>query len=155
MALVLALVIAAATAIASFARATPADAWHRGRSILLATQAARRVPGACALGVRSIKVYRSGGYTYWHRDLPIYFDTWDASQVLEHTEFRLNLDSVLDGHHVPQHADGTFSAHPKAFNVLIGAPTDGLPGFSAGTCFGDGTRADPTFCVFTRPGGCA
>jgi len=46
------------------------------------------------------------------------------------------------------------AAHPELFNVIIGAPGDGLSGFADAGCFGDGTEDDPSWCVYIRPGGC-
>lgn len=154
MAALLALAVSGYTALAGYGRATPPDAWHRDRSMLQATAAARAVPGACGLAIRTIWVYRSGGYSYWHRDLPIYFETWDAAQVLDTTSFRLNLASELDGRPVRQFPAAELPSHAGAFNVIVGAPDDALPGFAQHACFGEATKADPRYCVFVRPGGC-
>ncbi len=151
---VLALLIAATTASATYGRASPLDAWHRDRSTLQAMALARAYPAACGLAIRTIWVYRSPGYSYWHRDVPIYFETWDAAQVLEHTDFRLRLASVLDGKPVPQYPGIALAANSSRYNVIIGAPGDGLAGFSEAGCFGAWTEDDPTYCVYTRPGGC-
>jgi GPI mannosyltransferase 3 len=150
-----ALAISAYAAVVNYGNAMPLDAWHRDRSILAATAAARDVPGVCGLAIRSRWVYRAGGYTYWHRDLPIYFETWARAQKLETSTFPLRLDSVLDGRSVPQYPDAALAGNTRRFNVIIGEPTDGLPGFAESGCFGTGTKDDPTYCVFTRPGGCA
>ena len=155
MALVLALVIAGATAASTYARATPGDAWDRDRSMLRAFAAARATPNACALAVRTIWVYRSGGYTYWHRDLPLYFETWDQAQHLDTSRFRLRLAEELDRQPVAQYPGAALAAHADRFNVMVGTDGDGLPGFVRTSCFGDGSPADPTYCVFVRPGGCA
>jgi hypothetical protein len=150
----LALALAAWLAITTYARATPGDAWHRDRAMLQATAAARGVPGACALAIRGIWVYRSGGYTYWHRDLPIYFETWDAAQSLDRSTVRLRLDSVLAGRPVPQYPGAALAANSFRFNVMLGRPGDGLPGFTENACFGADAPEAPEVCVFTRPGGC-
>jgi hypothetical protein len=96
----------------------------------------------------------TGGYTYWHRDLPIYFETWDDAQKLDGTTFRLRLTSVLDGHPVATYPGAALAAHADRFNVMIGHPADGLPGFSRRACHGSGSVDDPEYCVFARPGGC-
>jgi phosphatidylinositol glycan class B len=70
-AIVLAVAISSFTAWSTYRHATPGDAWHRDRAMLQATAAARDYPDACGLGIRTIWVYRTGGYTYWNRDLPI------------------------------------------------------------------------------------
>ncbi len=150
-----ALAVAGATGLATYQSATPADAWHRDRAMLQATAAARLYPGACGLGIRSIWVYRSGGYTYWHRDLPIYFETWDDAQKLDGTTFRLHLASVLAGRPVATYPGSALAANADKFNVMVGPPTDGLPGLSRLACYGSGSVDDAEYCVFARPGGCA
>jgi len=150
----LAALLAGYTAFASYGRAEPIDIWHRQRSLLQATAAARRVPGACGLAVRSPWLYHTGGYTYWHRAAPIYYQTWDAAQVAPHSAFRLRLKNVLAGKEVPQYPGAALAGHADLFNVMIGAPTDALPGFADTGCFGAGSKDDPTYCVFVRAGGC-
>ena len=153
-AIVLALALSGYIAASTYRNATQPEAWHRDRSMLQATAAARAYPGACGLGVRTIWVYRSGGYTYWDRNLPIYFETWDAAQRLRRTKFRLILDSRIDGASVPQHPGASIKTNSGKFNVMIGARRDRLPGFSVQDCYGRGSIDDPTVCLFTRPGGC-
>lgn len=153
-AVVLALAISGFTAVATYGRATPPDAWHRLRSMLQAIAAARAYPGACGLAIRTASVYYTGGYTYWHRDLPMYFETWDDAQKLEPLAFRLRLENMLDGRSVPQYSGAVLAANTVRFNVMVGARSDVLPGFSERSCHGRGLIDDPTYCVFTRPGGC-
>lgn len=149
-----ALAVAGLTALSTTTGATPPDAWHRDRSMLAATEAARRIPTACGLAVRSIWVYRSGGYTYWRRDLPIYFETWERAQHLEDSAFRLRLQSVVGGRPVEQFPGEALAGQARRFNTMIGRREDILPGFAEQACFGAGTPDDPTYCMATRPGGC-
>lgn len=151
---ILAVAISSYTAFTTYRNATPPDAWHRDRSMLQATAAARIYPGACGLGIRTIPVYRSGGYTHWHRDLPIYAETWEQAQQLETSTFRLRLENRLGGRSVPQYPGAALAANTDKFNLMIGEPNDGLPGFSKTSCYGRGSLDDPVFCLFTRPGGC-
>jgi hypothetical protein len=152
--IMLALAIAGYTAVTTYRGATRPDDWHRDRAMLQATAAARAIPGVCGLGVRSIWVYRSGGYSYWRRDAPIYFETWERAQKLETTDFRLRLKSVLHGLPVAQYPDAELARHSDKFNVIIGKQTDGLPGFTEQSCYGAGVPDDPRFCVFSRLGAC-
>jgi 4-amino-4-deoxy-L-arabinose transferase-like glycosyltransferase len=154
LAAVLGLLMAGGMAASTYAKATMADAWHRDRSMLRATAAARDVPGVCGLGIRVARVYRTGGYVYWHRDAPIYFETWERSQRLDSSSFRMRLDSRLNGQSVPHYPDEAFAANATRFNVILGGPNDGLPGFAKAACYGSGQADDPLDCVFTRPGGC-
>lgn len=134
--------------------ATPLDDWHRDRGMLQAVAAARSIPNVCGLGIRRIWVYRSAGYSYWHRDAPLYFETWERAQTLPTTAIRLRLASVLDGKAVPQYPDDALAAHTAQFNALIGSPEDVLPGYTPRSCFGAGVAGDPEYCVFVRSGGC-
>jgi hypothetical protein len=150
----IAFVFAAGMAVAMYADATPPDAWHRHRSGLRAIALAREIPGVCGLGFRDAYPYVTGGYTYWHLDVPIYYQDWEASQHIGGTGVVLRLDSVLDGRSVPQFSDLTFPAQTGRFNVMISEKSGGLPGFEKQKCFGQGSIDDRTFCVYTRPGGC-
>ena len=134
--------------------ATRPDDWHRDRSLLQATALARDVPGVCGVAFRTVWVYRSGGYSYWQRDTPVYFETWDQAQKLPFFDFPLRLGIVRRGQTVPQYPDAELAGHWQKFNVIVGRHTDQLPGFAELACFGAGTPDDPAWCVFTRPGGC-
>ena len=151
---VLAFVIAGAVASLTVGYAMPADAWHRDRSTVRAFYAARAEPSLCGLGVRTLWVYRTGGYTYLHRNVPVYFETFEAAQHLETLSFQLRLRVLLNGQPVPQYPDKQLAEHSGRFNVLIGLTWDRLPGFETDACFGAGTPDDPVVCVFRRPGGC-
>ncbi len=152
---ILATLLAGGEAMIARRHATPLDAWHRNRSTLLAYAAARNVPGLCGLGVRTEWVYFTGGYTYLHRDVPIYFETFAAAQRLEGSGFHMRLKVVRDGRPVPQYPDLALLGATDRFNVLIGRFWDRLPGFVPVACFGRGTADDRRICVFHRPGPCA
>ena len=149
-----ALAVALFLAVSTTSYATKPDAWHRDRSLLQATAAARAMPEVCGLAIRTAWVYRTGGYSYWHRDAPIYFETWNRAQVLPGSAFRLRLIGVLNGQTVPQYPGAAMAAHTGKFNAIVGTHTDGLPGFTEHSCYGAGTVDDPIWCLFTRPGGC-
>jgi phosphatidylinositol glycan class B len=151
----LALTLALAIGWGTETRATPLDAWRRDRSAFQAMAVARTVPDVCGLAIRSVGVYLTGGYSYWHRNVPIYFDTWEPSQILPGSDFKLRLDNVIAGRSVPQYATEEFPGHPEKFNAMIGVPGDILPGFTVRSCFGSGAIGDYTICVFTRPGDCS
>lgn len=157
-AVVLALAISSYTALTTYRHATLPDAWHRQRSLLQATAAARGYPAACGLAIRSPWVYLTGGYTYWDRSIPIYFETWEDAQIALqtalHTPFRMRLESVVNNESVPQYPGAALVAHADRFNVIVGPPEDALPGYSVTGCFGAASTDDPTICAFTRPGRC-
>jgi hypothetical protein len=150
----LALALAGATAWTTYQNATPRDAWHRLRSLVQSVALARTVPAACGLAIRDARVYETGGYTYWHRDAPIYFETWERSQTLDDSDFRMRLASVLDGRPVPQFPGEALAANAGKYDVLIAPPGDHPAGFAEIGCFGAGTKDDRAYCVATRPGGC-
>ena len=153
-AIAVAAIVAAWTAMATNANATPPDTWHRDRSMLQATAAARAYPAACGLAIRGIPVYRTGGYTYWHRDLPIYFEAWDDSQRIDGSAIRLKLESVIDGRSVPQFPGAALAENAGRFNVMVGPRASGLAGFAVAGCYGQDIRGDREFCMFVRAGGC-
>jgi hypothetical protein len=66
----------------------------------------------------------------------------------------LRLESVLGGRSVPQYPGAALAANTDKFNVMVGARTDILPGFSERSCYGRESIDDPLYCVFARPGGC-
>jgi len=146
----LALLIAYQTA----SNATDPDQWHRDRSMLQAIATARAIPDACGIAMRTVWVYRTGGYSYWHRDAPIYFESWERAQNVPFTDFHLPLVDMLRGETVPQYPDKELAAHASKFNVIVGRRADGLAGFAERHCVGVGTPDDTEWCVFFRPGGC-
>ncbi|MEI7711847.1 MAG: hypothetical protein WCI94_10470 [Rhodospirillales bacterium] len=135
-------------------RATGADDWHRDEPMLRATAAARALDGVCGLAIRTIPVYRTGGYSYWHRDVPIYFEAWDRASTIPGSSIVLGLDSVLAGRRVPQYSGAALAEHTGAFNAMVGASDDGLPDFHRHVCYGAGRADEPQVCVFIRSGGC-
>ena len=150
----LSLLLALAIGWSTEARTSGPSQWHRDRSLLKATEAARNIPDTCGLAIRSVRVNRTGGYTYWHRNVPIFFETWDLAQQIPESDLRLRIDNTLLGQPVPQYPAAELAAHWGKFNVLIGMPDDGLPGFTQQACFGVDRPDDRRICVFTRAGGC-
>ena len=150
----LALALAAVIGIGTETRTRGPSDWHRDRSLLWATAAARDIPEACGLVIRSAGVYRTGGYSYWHRDVPIYFETWDLAHEIPGSSLRLRIDNIMNRKSIPQYPAAELPAHANKSNVMIGMPADILPGYAVRTCFGEDRPDDRTYCVFTRPGGC-
>jgi hypothetical protein len=151
---VAALTIAGITAAVTYSFVTPPDAWHRYRSMHEAQAEARTVPGVCGLWLRDARMYTTGGYTYFHRNAPIYFEDWAESEQTNDPALRLPFESIIDGRVVPQYPHGVLAAHPGRFNVIISEQPVSLPGFAQRRCFGAGRVDDRTFCVYARPGGC-
>jgi hypothetical protein len=99
-------------------------------------------------------VSRATGTEDWYYTVPIYFETWDDAQKIEHTAFRLRLEGMLGGRPVIQYPGPALAVNTGRFNVIVGKPSDALPDFSERACYGQGSADDPVYCVFTRPGGC-
>jgi phosphatidylinositol glycan class B len=140
----LALGLALLTVWGTLSRATGPDEWHRDESMLRATASARSIVGVWGLAIRTIGVYRTGGYAYWHRDVPIYFEAWDRARTIPGSTIELHLDSVLNGRSVPQYPGAALAAHTDAFNAIVGSPDDGLPTYPA--------SGRISLCVATRSG---
>ena len=149
---VAAALIVGGEALTASAGATGPDAWHRDAAVLNAFVQARQLPELCGLAVRSLHIPRTGGYTYLHRDVPIYFgiSTMTASSLPAPLPLRVELNHAP----VPQFTDAELARRTDRFNVIVGAPGDGLPGFQRRACFGAGRPDDRRLCVFERPGDC-
>ncbi len=151
---ILIMLLPVAEALAAQAHVLPAEAWRIDRSTTQAFLAAHATTDVCGIGVGEFWVYRTGGYTYLHRDVPIYFETFDRVQHVEGLDYRLAISVVRAGVEVPQHPDAGFAAASRSFNLLI-APKDGaLPGFSRIGCYSKDTLGHAEICLFRRPGGC-
>ena len=72
---VTAALIIGAEALTASTGATGPDAWHRDAATINAFVQAGQVAGLCGAAVRSLHITRTGGYTYLHRDVPLYFET--------------------------------------------------------------------------------
>jgi hypothetical protein len=152
----LAVSVTATEAWSAATRATSRYAWYTDRSLIQALEAAREQPGLCGLGVQFYWVYRADGYTYLHRDVPIYYASFERAQHIPHSPFpmRFTLRVLLRGAAVPQFPDAAFPRAADRFNVMIGRESDSLAGFHRVACFGGVDFADAPVCLFRRPGPC-
>ncbi len=147
-----ALLIVSGAAYSTSSGAFPPDAWDRDAVTLDAFARARRVPGLCGLGVRSLYVVRNGAYTYLHRQVPIYYEF--AEMRLDGVAEPLPLRVELEGMIVPQFAGPELARHSDRFNVLVGTARDGLPGYERRDCVGYSPLLGAELCIFQRPGPC-
>ncbi len=146
-------------ALASWYNATgPALAgrWSFNRAHVEAFLAAGRQADLCGLGARDMRLIDSGGYAYLHRDVPLLFQQFDPSIVLDGARVPLRFAVMRHGAPVDQAPGAAFAMAAGRFNYLVGETDGGLAGFRRVACFQDASRADkPPLCLFRRDGGCA
>jgi GPI mannosyltransferase 3 len=130
--------------------------WQFERANTLAFLAASREPGLCGLAVRDVWFWESGGYTYLHRNVPIWFADPDPGQALSGPDRTLRLIVMLAGRPVPQIPDDRLGAETAHFSHMIASRGDAEPGYTPFACFNDVARpGEPDLCVFRRAGGCS
>ena len=128
--------------------------WQFERATVRAFLAAHTERKLCGLGVKDVSLFGSGGYTYFHRDVPIFFADFPRAISLPDVSVVLRQDVVLDGISVPQ-PSGSLDGVAGRFNGLIAERGHEEPGFRPRACFNDGDRAgQPPLCLFVRPGAC-
>ena len=129
--------------------------WAFERASLQAFALARAQPDLCGLAVRD-NFYDSGGYTYLHRDVPVYFADYDPARVLEGTPVTMRLEIIRHGQSLPQYPGAALAGERARYNYLIAEPGHPVAGFSRMACFNDAERDErPPLCLFSRPGGCS
>lgn len=139
----------AAAALSWFIATQPlAGRWSFQRGMVHAFLAAHAEPGLCGLRVRDIPSWKSGGYTYLHRDVPLVFDPPIAEIHLPGVASPLRFMVERAGGPVPQlrspwsHAIAE-AAHPP-------------PGLDRVACFPDDAHpGEPELCLFRKPDGCS
>lgn len=122
--------------------------WSFQRGTVHAFLAAHNEPGLCGLRVRDIPSWRSGGYTYLNRDVPLVFDPPVPEVRLPGVAAPLRFMVERAGGPVPQlrspwsHAIAE-AAHPPA-------------GLDRVACFPDDARpGEPELCLYRKPAGCS
>jgi hypothetical protein len=130
--------------------------WQFERANTLAFLAASHEPAICGLAVRDVWFWESGGYTYLHRNVPIWFADRDPGQPLSSPARTLRLVVMVDGREVPQIPGDRLGAATAHFSHMIASRGDAEPGYSPLACFNDVARpGEPDLCLFRRPGGCS
>jgi GPI mannosyltransferase 3 len=121
--------------------------WSMQRGMVHAFLAAHREPGLCGLQVRDIPSWRSGGYTYLNRDVPLMFDPYVPEVHQKGAPFLLRYIVEREGGPVPQlrspysHVIAEAAHRPAGFDPVVCFPEDVGP-------------EEPELCLFRRPGGC-
>jgi GPI mannosyltransferase 3 len=134
-----------------------AKRFHQDRAVLLAFLAAHNQPDLCGLGVKGIDWVNTGGYTYLHRQVPIYFADYEARYQQPGTSVLVRTEVVLHGQSVPQVPGLQFARSVGRFNMLIAPVGNAEPNYSAVACFKDDAQepAAARICLYRRPGTCA
>lgn len=145
---------AALSAWASFAGPL-APRWQFERATVQAFLAAHDQPGLCGLGVRELPVFETGGYSYLHRDVPLYLETFEPVLHIPPSPVPLPLAMIFRGAPLRQFSGSAFPENIRYFNGLIASADNGLAGYAPVACASDMLRGGrPMLCLFRRPGGC-
>ena len=139
------------------ATVAPLDArWSFERANVQAFLAAHDQPGLCGLGVKDIAIFDTGGYTYLHREVPIYFQDFDPALELPGSSIRLRLAVRLGGQDVSQFPGAALDAVGGLYNYLIAEQGNAGASYAPLACFTDQTRGEAApLCLHRRPGGCS
>lgn len=129
--------------------------WQLDRASIQASLAAHAESGLCGLEIRDVWFWRSGGYTYLNRDVPMYFGFYDPDLKLPKSH-RTEVVRVMRGRQsVPQFTLDRLSTETPRFSHMIADRGFEEPGYMEVACFDDINRADePKLCLYRRPGGC-
>jgi GPI mannosyltransferase 3 len=129
--------------------------WQLDRASVQASLAAHDEPGLCGLEIRDVWFWRSGGYTYLNRDVPIYYGFYDPELKLPKSNRREVVRVMRDGSPVPQFTIDRVGSETSRFSHMIADRGFQEPGYAEVACFDDINRADePELCLYRRPGGC-
>jgi hypothetical protein len=136
-------------ALSCYIGAVPLGArWSSQRGMVHAFLAAHREPGLCGLQVRDIPSWRSGGYSYLNRDVPLMFDPYVPEIHLKGAPFPLRYTVERDG--------GPVSQVRSPYSHVIAEASHPPLGFDRVACFpDDASPGEPELCLFRRPEGCS
>ena len=125
-----------------------ASRWGFQRGTVHAFLAAHQEPGLCGLQVRDIPSWKSGGYTYLNRDVPLMFEPHVPEVWLPGVALPLRFGVERTGGPVPQIR--------SPYSHVIAFAGHAPPGFLTVACFpGDATAEEPELCLFRKPDGCS
>ena len=122
--------------------------WSFQRGTVHAFLAAHEAPGLCGLQVRDMAPWKSGGYAYLNRDVPLVFDPPVYEVHLTGVSIPLRFSVERAGAPVLQQRSPISHAIAEAGH----APD----GFAPMACFpGDASPNEPELCLFRRVAGCS
>jgi phosphatidylinositol glycan class B len=125
-----------------------AGRWSFQRGTVDAFLAAHREPEMCGLQVRDMPSWRSGGYTYLNRDVPLMFEPYAPEVHLPGVSMPLHFWVEREGGPVPQirspysHVIAEAAHPPAGMDRVVCFPDDARPG-------------EPELCLYRKPGGCS
>ena len=121
--------------------------WSFQRGMVHVFLAAHREPELCGLQVRDIPAWRSGGYTYLNRNVPLMFDPHLPEIRLKGAPFPLRYTVEREG--------GPVSQIRSPYSDVIAEAAHRPAGFDPVACFPDDARSgEPELCLFRRRTGC-
>jgi len=122
---------------------------------------AGRARNVCGLGVADFTWYDTGGYTYFHRNVPIYFanaltrtPVADLYGTYEHRQLALATRFVLNNASLRQYTGRELFKHTQSFNYLIAEEGHLVGGYSPVRCFSSGPAPLKSTCLLARAGTC-
>ncbi len=125
-----------------------AGRWSFQRGTVNAFLAAHAEPELCGLQVRDIPSWKSGGYTYLNRDVPLMFEPHIPEVRLPNVSMPLHFSVEWQRGPVPQlrspysHVIAEAARRPQGFDIVACFPEDARTG-------------EPELCLFRRPNGCS
>ncbi len=123
--------------------------WSLNRGPVQAFLAASRLPALCGLAVRDMRLIDSGGYTYLHRDVRLFFTDTAAEVSLPGSRVPLRFSVARAGKDEPPSP----ITSNGGYNTMIAHADKGDNALPRIQCFTDQSRpGEPAFCVFHDPG---
>jgi phosphatidylinositol glycan class B len=125
-----------------------AGRWSFQRGTVDAFLAAHREPEMCGLQVRDMPSWRSAGYTYLNRDVPLMFEPYAPEVHLPGVSMPLHFWVEREGGPVPQIR--------SSYSHVIAEAAHPPAGMDRVVCFPDDARpGEPELCLYRKPGGCS
>jgi hypothetical protein len=122
--------------------------WSFERGMVHAFLAAHREPDLCGLQVRDIPSWRSGGYTYLNRDVPLMFAPYVPEVRPPGAPFPLRYTVEREG--------GPVSQLRSPYSHVIAEAAHPPAGINPVACFPDDARpGEPELCLYRRRSGCS
>jgi GPI mannosyltransferase 3 len=121
--------------------------WSFQRGSVHAFLAAHREPNLCGLQVRDMPSWKSGGYTYFNRDVPLMFDPYIPE---------IRLPGVAPLRFMVEREGGPVPQLRSPYSHVIAEAAHAPAGFDPVACFpDDARRGEPELCLFRRASGCS